>query len=70
MWKFHRVSGTPRKPTVPGADGDQPPVICSGRGGDGMVKDLKAPVRWLRSHWRDEGIHFYFEFDEDGCRRA
>jgi hypothetical protein len=30
------------------------------------VKNLKPPIRWLRSHWQDEDILFYFEFDEDG----
>jgi hypothetical protein len=35
-----------------------------------MVKDLKPPVRWLKSYWGDEDILFYFEFDEDGFALA
>lgn len=30
------------------------------------MKDLKSPVRWLRSYWKDEDILFHFELDEDG----
>lgn len=26
----------------------------------------KPAVRWLRSHWADEDIEFWFEADEDG----
>ena len=31
-----------------------------------MVKDLKPPVRWLKSYWGEEDVLFFFEFDEDG----
>jgi hypothetical protein len=31
-----------------------------------MVRDLKPPIRWLRSYWDEEDILFYFELDADG----
>ena len=30
------------------------------------MKVLNAPVRWLKSHWSDEDIWYFFEADEDG----
>jgi hypothetical protein len=27
---------------------------------------LKCPVRWLKAHWDEEDVLFFFEIDEDG----
>ncbi|MCE9573193.1 MAG: hypothetical protein K8W52_08555 [Deltaproteobacteria bacterium] len=30
------------------------------------TEGLKAPVRWLKAHWADDDVWFFFEADDDG----
>jgi hypothetical protein len=29
-------------------------------------RSLKSPVRWLKAHWDEEDVWYYFEVDEEG----
>ena len=32
-----------------------------------MSDSVKPPVRWLKAHWDEEDVLFFFDADDDGC---